>query len=119
VAGTPTRLGFGGTGPRRASGPRGGGPRAGCQGGRGCGWATGKGWRAGPRRGREGRSQLGLRAGVGRGEAGPSKKIGEAKPFSIFFLFILFFYSYLNLNIVFESNIFNEFEWVHKHNNST
>jgi hypothetical protein len=59
-------------GPRRASGPRGGGPCAGCQGGRGCGWATGKGWRAGPRRGRGERSQLGLRAGVGRGEAGPA-----------------------------------------------
>jgi hypothetical protein len=39
--------------------------------GKGAGWACAREW-----------------AG---GEAGPAKKIGEAKPFSIFFLFILFF----------------------------
>jgi hypothetical protein len=74
-----------------------------------------RGW-PGEREGEEGG-----RAGPRNGprEAGPAKTIGEAKPFFYFLPFYSFLYSWLNLNIVFESNIFNEFEWVHKHNNST
>jgi hypothetical protein len=101
--GTMRRLGFGGR--RRRDGP--GGPR-------GCAqeWAG-----AGP-------LECVVRAGAQAGWTlgGPRESWWAEGGFPFFcYLFLFFFYSSSNLNIVFESKIqiFNEIELMPKHNNST